>query len=128
MQDDTNESKLLALADEASTCASCALSATRNKVVFGEGNPEAPLVFVGEGPGQHEDATGRPFVGRAGALLDESLHANGMTRKHVYICNIIKCRACALEAGRMQNRPPRTDEVEACSHWLDLQLSIIKPL
>src|SRR5205814_8772008 len=125
MQDDTNESKLLALADEASTCASCALSATRNKVVFGEGNPEAPLVFVGEGPGQHEDATGRPFVGRAGALLDECLAANGMSRKHVYICNIIKCRACFFDAGRVQNRQPTVEEVSACSRWLDRQLEII---
>src|SRR5258706_3353645 len=128
MNSERNESKLIALSEAASVCTACGLSQTRNKVVFGEGNPEAPLVFVGEGPGQHEDASGRPFVGRAGALLDESLHANGMTRKHVYICNIIKCRACALEAGRMQNRPPRTDEVEACSLWLDRQLSIIKPL
>jgi uracil-DNA glycosylase family 4 len=128
MEPETNESKLASLSQAASECTSCGLSETRQKVVFGEGNPDAPLVFVGEGPGQHEDATGRPFVGRAGALLDESLRENGMTRKHVYICNIIKCRACALEAGRMQNRPPRTDEVEACSRWLDLQLGVIKPL
>src|ERR1041385_6449585 len=125
---ETNEIRLAALSEAASVCTSCPLSETRNKVVFGEGNPDAPLVFVGEGPGQHEDATGRPFVGRAGALLDECLHANGMTRKHVYIANILKCRACALEAGRMQNRQPRIDEVEACSQWLDRQLSIINPL
>ena len=125
---ETNETKLADLAAAASVCTGCGLAETRNKVVFGEGNPDAPLVFVGEGPGQHEDATGRPFVGRAGALLDECLRENGMTRKHVYICNIIKCRACALEAGRMQNRQPRIDEVDACSQWLDRQLSIINPL
>lgn len=125
---ETNEEKLAALAAEAAPCAACDLSKTRNKVVFGEGNPEAPLVFVGEGPGQHEDATGRPFVGRAGALLDECLAANGMSRKHVYICNIIKCRACFFDAGRVQNRQPTIEEVAACSRWLDRQLGIIKPL
>ena len=125
---ETNEIRLGALAEEASVCTACDLSATRTKVVFGEGNPESPLAFVGEGPGQHEDATGRPFVGRAGALLDECLRENGMTRRHVYICNIVKCRACIVEAGRIQNRAPRNDEVEACSRWLDPQLSILKPL
>ncbi len=119
---------LARIADEASVCTRCDLSATRTKVVFGEGNPEAPLVFVGEGPGQQEDATGRPFVGRAGALLDECLRECGMTRKHVYICNIVKCRASFVEAGRVQNRAPRPEEIEACSDWLDRQLTAIKPL
>ena len=125
---DSNEVRLAELAHEASVCTACDLSATRTKVVFGEGNPDAPLVFVGEGPGQHEDATGRPFVGRAGALLDECLRENGMSRKHVYICNIVKCRACIVEAGRVQNRAPRYDEVSACARWLEPQLTIIKPL
>jgi DNA polymerase len=125
---DSNEMRLAEVAEEASVCTACDLSATRTKVVFGEGNPDAPLVFVGEGPGQHEDATGRPFVGRAGALLDDCLRENGMTRKHVYICNIVKCRACVVEAGRVQNRAPRLDEVEACSRWLHAQLNLIKPL
>lgn len=125
---ESKESILTRLAQAASTCEACALSATRTKVVFGEGNPEAPLVFVGEGPGQTEDATGRPFVGRAGALLDECLQANGMTRRHVYICNIVKCRACIVEAGRVQNRAPAPSEVEACSEWLDKQLTAIDPL
>jgi len=97
-------------------------------VVFGEGNPEAPLVFVGEGPGQNEDATGRPFVGRAGILLDECLRENGMTRKHVYICNVLKCRACVIEGGRVKNRAPRSDETDACHGWLDLQLRARNPL
>src|SRR5437899_1328768 len=125
---DTNDAQLNKLAEAASTCTSCCLSETRNKVVFGEGNPEAPLVFVGEGPEQHEDATGRPFVGRADAFLDECLAANRMTRKHVYICNTIKCRACFFDAGRVQNRQPAVEEVNSCSRWLDQQLSIIKPL
>src|SRR2546426_11728516 len=123
-----NQERLDALAAEARFCTACGLAETRNKVVFGEGNPAAPLVFVGEGPGQQEDASGRPFVGRAGALLDECLRECGMNRKHVYICNILKCRACLVENGRVQNRPPRIDEVDACSRWLDEQLWILNPL
>jgi DNA polymerase len=125
---ESKEERLARVAEPASVCTACDLSATRNKVVFGEGNPNAPLVFVGEGPGQNEDATGRPFVGRAGVLLDECLRENGITRKHIYICNVIKCRACLMEAGRIKNRPPRPDEIEACSPWLDQQLTIIRPL
>jgi len=124
----SNEVRLREVSEQAAVCTACGLAETRTKVVFGEGNPEAPLVFVGEGPGQHEDATGRPFVGRAGALLDECLRENGMTRKHVYICNVIKCRACVLEAGRVKNRPPRVDEIDACLPWLVQQLTILKPL
>ncbi len=120
--------RLTRLGEAASVCTRCDLSATRNSVVFGEGNPNAPLVFVGEGPGQNEDATGRPFVGRAGILLDECLRDNGMTRKHVYICNVIKCRACLVEGGRVKNRAPRADEIDACHDWLDQQLRIIRPL
>jgi uracil-DNA glycosylase len=120
--------RLEAVGDQASVCTACDLAATRHKVVFGEGSPTAPLVFVGEGPGQNEDATGRPFVGRAGILLDECLRENGITRKHIYICNVIKCRACMMEAGRIKNRAPRQDEVDACMRWLDQQLTIIAPL
>jgi uracil-DNA glycosylase family 4 len=127
-QEETNEARLARVGAEAAVCTRCDLHATRSKVVFGEGNPDAPLVFVGEGPGQNEDATGRPFVGRAGVLLDECLRENGMTRRHVYICNVIKCRACVVEAGRVKNRAPRTDEIDACRGWLDQQLRIIRPL
>jgi len=127
-EEESKEQRLQRVAEPASVCTACDLAATRTKVVFGEGNPNAPLVFVGEGPGQNEDATGRPFVGRAGVLLDECLRENGITRKHIYICNIIKCRACLIEGGRAKNRPPRADEVEACSQWLDQQLAIIEPL
>jgi uracil-DNA glycosylase family protein len=127
-QEESNEVQLARVAEAASVCTACGLASSRTKVVFGEGNPNAPLVFVGEGPGQNEDATGRPFVGRAGILLDECLRENGMTRKHVYICNIIKCRACFTEGGRVKNRQPMQDEVDACYRWLDQQMSIIKPL
>jgi uracil-DNA glycosylase family 4 len=109
-------------------CTQCGLSGTRSNVVFGEGNPESPLMIVGEGPGATEDATGRPFVGRAGALLDEALAANKMTRKHVFICNVLKCRACIIENGRTRNRPPATEEITTCTPWLEQQIAIIQPL
>ncbi|HEY3283945.1 MAG TPA: uracil-DNA glycosylase [Armatimonadota bacterium] len=112
---------------EASTCTRCDLALTRRTVVFGEGNPETPMVLIGEGPGENEDATGRPFVGRAGALLDKALAENGITRKHVFICNVIKCRAAILEGSRLRNRPPRVEEIEACKPWLVTQLELIKP-
>jgi uracil-DNA glycosylase family protein len=120
--------RITALSARASVCTACALHLTRTKVVFGEGNPEAPLMLIGEGPGQNEDATGRPFVGRSGSLLDECLRENGILRKHVYICNVIRCRACALEAGRLKNRPPTPDEARACSPWLDQTIAIVQPL
>ncbi len=122
------EQVLTALASKASQCTRCALAATRTNVVFGEGNPKSPLVIVGEGPGQQEDATGRPFVGRAGILLDECLAECGITRKHIYICNTVKCRACIVEGSRVRNRPPMPDELKACFGWLDQQLEAIKPL
>ena len=86
--------KIGELAERASVCVACGLSRTRTHVVFGEGNPNAPLMLIGEGPGQNEDATGRPFVGRSGVLLDECLKENGITRKHVYLANVVRCRAC----------------------------------
>ena len=123
----TNSHRIEEVAGRASTCTACGLSKTRKNVVFGEGNPDAPLVLIGEGPGQNEDATGRPFVGMSGALLDECLQENGITRKHIYICNVIRCRACALEGGRIQNRPPTPEETKACLPWLVQTLDIIQP-
>jgi DNA polymerase len=117
------ELRLAALA-----CQKCELCETRTNVVFGEGNPDTPLVIIGEGPGENEDATGRPFVGRAGTMLDQALRENGITRRHVYIANVIKCRACITEGGRTKNRPPRTNELAACLPWLEQQLEIMKPL
>ena len=109
-------------------CRKCGLCETRTNVVFGEGNPNTPLVIVGEGPGDNEDKTGRPFVGRAGKLLDEALRENGITRKHVFICNVLKCRACIIENGSARNRPPSTTEMNECFPWLLQQLEIMKPL
>lgn len=118
---------LLHLAREASTCDACALFDRRRNVVFGEGNPESPLVLVGEGPGDTEDATGRPFVGKAGKLLDQALLDSGLTREHVYICNTVKCRACDWSTGKPVNRAPRPEETEACRRWLVPQLAAIAP-
>jgi DNA polymerase len=122
------EALMRSVRDEALVCTRCELSQTRTHVVFGEGNTNTPLVLVGEGPGETEDATGRPFVGRAGKLLDEVLAANGMTRRHVYICNVLKCRATLMEDGRLKNRPPRVEEAAACRGWLESQLRIIQPM
>ena len=99
------------VAKAASTCTRCDLALTRRNVVFGGGNPVTPLVFVGEGPGENEDATGQPFVGRAGALLDKVLAENGMNREHIYITNTVKCRASLVEGNRVKNRPPRQEEM-----------------
>ncbi|MFN4033094.1 MAG: uracil-DNA glycosylase [Fimbriimonadales bacterium] len=122
------EELLAEVESRAKVCVACPLSQTRTQVVFGEGNPRSPLVIVGEGPGEQEDATGRPFVGRAGALLDKALREAGMARRHVYICNIVKCRACITENGRVRNRPPAPDEIQACYPWRGAPLTLIKPL
>ncbi|MBZ0212464.1 MAG: uracil-DNA glycosylase, partial [Nitrospirae bacterium] len=115
------------LRGQALQCRDCALAERRRNVVFGEGNPAAPLVLVGEGPGEQEDQTGRPFVGRAGQLLDRALLDNGLTREHVYICNTVKCRAADWSSGRPRNRAPEESEVSACRRWLLPQLAIIAP-
>ena len=101
-------------------CTRCRLSEKRTKIVFGEGNPRAKIVFVGEGPGADEDRSGRPFVGRAGELLTKMIEAMGLRREDVYICNIVKCRPPG-------NRDPQLDEVATCRPFLDRQLRAIRP-
>lgn len=101
-------------------CQRCKLGATRNKLVFGAGNPKARLVFVGEGPGADEDQQGEPFVGDAGKMLNRIISAMGLQREEVYICNVVKCRP-------PQNRNPEKDEIAACSPFLLRQLHSIKP-
>jgi uracil-DNA glycosylase family 4 len=101
-------------------CHRCRLAAGRHKIVFGQGNPHAELVFVGEGPGADEDAQGLPFVGRAGRLLNRMIELAGMKREDVYICNIVKCRP-------PNNRTPLPDEIETCSPFLLRQIKSIKP-
>lgn len=106
--------------DEVHTCRRCGLSQGRTHPVFGEGNPDADLVFVGEGPGIEEDRTGRPFVGRAGELLTKMIRAMGLTREDVYICNMVKCRPPG-------NRTPSPDEIGICWDYLLRQLRILQP-
>jgi len=114
------EKELKNLAKSIEGCKRCRLSEGRTHIVFGDGNPYAQLVFVGEGPGYEEDVQGLPFVGQAGRLLTKMIHAIGLTRKDVYICNVVKCRP-------PQNRTPLIDEVAACSPFLFKQLEIIRP-
>jgi len=101
-------------------CTRCKLSEHRTNIVFGEGNPHARLVFVGEAPGADEDATGRPFVGRAGQLLDKIIASIGLRREDVYIANVVKCRP-------PQNRTPEKDETSTCEPFLFRQLRFINP-
>ena len=120
--------QILEMARSASTCPACDLAQTRTKVVFGDGNADSPLMLIGEGPGANEDATGLPFVGRAGTLLDECLREAGMLRKHIYLTNVVKCRPTLEEAGRIKNRPPRADESGTCVPlWLEKQIAIVQP-
>ncbi len=116
----TSEEPLLAQARSAADCQLCRLSEKRHTVVFGEGDPHAAVMFIGEGPGAEEDRTGRPFVGQAGQLLERMLFAIGLSRDQVYITNIVKCRPPG-------NRDPREDEVAACAPYLDQQIELIAP-
>lgn len=101
-------------------CQRCKLWSTRTNIVFGEGNPHAELIFIGEGPGADEDASGRPFVGRAGQLLTKMIEAIGMKRSDVYIANVVKSRPPG-------NRAPEKDEVDTCSPFLFRQIAAIRP-
>ena len=101
-------------------CRECSLCETRTNVVFGDGSRTAEIMFVGEGPGAHEDEQGVPFVGKAGQLLDDMLAIIGLDRTMVYIANIVKCRP-------PQNRDPLPEEQEACSAWLDSQIALMHP-
>jgi DNA polymerase len=120
----TAEQKAQALAaidvNEVRTCTRCCLSQNRTQTVFGEGSLMARLVFIGEGPGEEEDRTGRPFVGRAGELLTRMIGAMGLRRQDVYICNVVKCRPPG-------NRAPTVEEAIACRSYLVRQLQIIAP-
>jgi DNA polymerase len=112
---------LKAVYEEARGCTRCPLHQTRTTVVFGAGNADAGLMFVGEAPGANEDRMGLPFVGQAGKLLDKLLAEIGMERKDVWICNVLKCRP-------PQNRDPHPNEIEACQDYLHRQLDLIEPI
>ena len=112
--------KLVQYYNSIKDCLECPLGHTRTNFVFGIGNPESDIVFVGEAPGKNEDLIGEPFVGRGGKLLDKILKAISLTRKDIYILNVLKCRP-------PENRDPSKDEIEKCEPYLKEQLKIIKP-
>ena len=112
--------RLVEVYKEASVCVKCPLSETRNRVVFGAGNSDADLLFVGEAPGAEEDRQGLPFVGRAGAFLTELLEGIGIKRDDVFIANVIKCRPPG-------NRDPQPEEIDSCRPWLEQQVDLIQP-
>ena len=111
---------LASVAKRASACRACALCQGRTNAVPGEGNPDADIMFVGEGPGFYEDQQGRPFVGASGKFLDELLAGIGLDRRKVFIANVVKCRP-------PNNRDPQPDEIEACGAFLQEQIDIIEP-
>jgi DNA polymerase len=111
---------LAALAREAEACERCRLSRGRSHVVFGTGDPNADLMFIGEGPGAEEDRQGLPFVGPAGELLNKIIQAIGLTRERVYIANVVKCRPPG-------NRDPQQDEAAACRPFLERQIDLVQP-
>ena len=120
------QDSLLKIVQDIGDCTRCRLHEARNKIVFGSGNEQARLVFVGEGPGADEDAQGLPFVGRAGQLLTQMIEGTAskegipIKRSDVYICNVVKCRP-------PENRTPQPDEMEICGQFLYRQLQVIKP-
>ncbi|HEY5450951.1 MAG TPA: uracil-DNA glycosylase [Polyangia bacterium] len=116
----TGKSGLQVVRDDLGDCRRCKLAPSRTNLVYGVGNPDAELVFVGEAPGADEDAQGEPFVGKAGQLLTKMIEAMGYTRDDVYICNVLKCRPPG-------NRNPEPDEVASCEPFLKRQLAAIRP-
>ena len=123
----TKVEQLAHLNERAQACQKCPhLVARRHTVVFGVGDPEAQLMFVGEGPGEEEDLKGEPFVGKAGQLLTKMIVAMGLTREQVYIANIVKCRP-DMPAGVPGNRKPTREEMDTCVPYLRAQIDIIKP-
>ena len=111
---------MASLAEEARACRRCCLARTRTRVVFGDGNPSSRILFVGEAPGFHEDRQGIPFCGKAGKILDNLLSSVGLSRKSVYIANVLKCRPPG-------NRDPLPDEIALCTPYLSRQMEIIRP-
>jgi len=121
------------VAEEIQLCTRCYLSTTRTSPVPGDGSPNARVMFIGEGPGRQEDLEGRPFVGRAGKLLDELLASMKLDRKSVYVTNIMKCRASTMSLDETvppeeaRDRKPTSEEIAACAPYLEAQIKAIKP-
>ena len=116
----TVETNLARIAKEVSACTKCALHESRKKAVVGEGPADAEIMFIGEGPGFHEDEQGRPFVGASGKFLDQLLAQAGLERTHVFIANVVKCRPPG-------NRDPKPEELDACDEFLEAQIKAINP-
>lgn len=116
----SENNNLTSLDEVVKKCKKCNLHKTRQNTVFGEGDPDSDIMIIGEAPGREEDEVGRPFIGRAGKLLNEFLKSIGLNRDLVFIVNTIKCRP-------PENRDPETVEINACSDYLDQQINIIKP-
>lgn len=121
------EQRLATAAEIVERCRRCAIGSTRTHSVYGEGDACTDLMVVGEGPGETEDRLGRPFVGRAGELLDRMLLAIGLPRESVFICNTVKCRPTLDDGTRLRNRAPEPDEMANCRPYLDEQIEIIRP-
>ena len=115
-----SEKEIKKIEQEVTNCRRCDLWKTRNNPVAGEGSFTTKVMFIGEAPGYNEDMQGRPFVGKAGKILDELLHSIGFKRKEIYIANILKCRP-------QKNRNPLRIEIKACTPYLDKQIMVIKP-
>ena len=121
MSESTTKQQLFAqLHEECLQCQKCPLWETRTNVVFGVGNPDSPILIIGEGPGEQEDLQGEPFVGAAGKLLDDMLQLISLDRSKLYIANIVKCRP-------PRNRDPLKEEQEACMPWLEQQMARMQP-
>ncbi len=120
MTEGIKQEQIERIASAVNACSKCPLASTRIHAVPGEGNPEARIMFIGEGPGQEEDKQGRPFVGQAGQLLDKMMAAIGLDRTNAYIANIVKCRP-------PQNRVPEEEEANECLYYLRKQFAVIKP-
>lgn len=119
--------QLEAIAEYVRACEDCGLHRTRTHAVPGEGDASSGLMVVGEGPGENEDREGRPFVGKAGQLLDRILEAADFTRSTVFITNVVKCRACEMVEGKLQNRAPHAGELNSCRPYLVRQVEVIQP-
>jgi uracil-DNA glycosylase len=118
---------LAAAREAARDCVRCDLSATRRRVVFGEGAPRARLLILGEGPSEADDRSGHPFSGPSGSLLAAWLTRLGLAREEIWLTNVVRCRPAALVNGRLKNRPPTDPEVRACRFWLDTELALVRP-
>lgn len=121
------QERMAALQARTLTCPGCPNARTRRRVVCGEGDVNAQVMIVGQGPGAVEEEMGRPFVGPAGALLDRALAEAGLQREKLWITNLIKCRAMKEEKGRLVGRAPLAAEIKACHPWLEGELEILQP-